>query len=140
MIEEVFCSLSGDSFSPKILMEKTGLPLENCHEVGDKDYWQESFKYGFANLTAPLYAELEGEDDPMSWISRTLLEHHATMLECGVEEFKLWVIIHYEGILNWWITVENMKVFSDLNIVVCLTAYRQEENLEQTGTLESVSG
>jgi hypothetical protein len=124
MIQDVFCSLSGSRFSPKLLIEKTALPIENCIEVGQNHTFGKKLpsEYGIANLVAPKVENLPKDTYPMDWIAKTLLQYHSTMLE----EFELWVVITFDGSLNWWITTENMKIFSDLGIVLCLSAYHKE--------------
>lgn len=140
MIEDVFCSLSGDLFSPKELIEKTGLALENSLEKGENQTWGQRLpsEYGFANLVAPKKENLPEDVYPIDWIASTLALYHSTMLECKVEEFDLTLVITFDTALHYWISVENMKIFSDLGITLCLSAYHKEGIEETTSSLESL--
>ncbi len=126
--EEIFCSLKGAHFSPKELAEKTSLPLENCLEVGEgRNFLQKiPTNYGKANLVIP-QALPEGVP-AMTWITQTLFTHYQILLECGVEEMEITVMIDCAtGILNWWIDHESMKILGDLRINLAFTASYQEE-------------
>jgi hypothetical protein len=129
MGQNAFCNLIGAFFSPEKLIQKTGLPIKDCLERGEIDVFvtKKPSEFGFANLVAPKTEDLPDDVLQLDWLAQTLAQYYPIMKECGVEEFEITVVIDYEGILNWWISAENMKVFSDLNIAVCLTAYRKEE-------------
>jgi hypothetical protein len=138
IVEEIFCTLMGNDFSPRILMEKTGLFLADCKEKGQNHDWGKRLpsEYGFANLVVPKNLA-EGQSE-MDWMAQTLAQYHSLMIELGVEDFEVTVLIDaYTGILNWWINHENMKIFGDLGINISFTASFQgiEEGVSENSEI-----
>jgi hypothetical protein len=133
----VFCFLTGDHFSPKRLIEKSDLILEDVLEVGQiipLGMKNKPSEQGQADLVVPKI--LPEDQDEVDWLANTLAQHHSTMIECGVEEIQLWVSIEFEGICNWYMSAENMKIFGDLNVNLYFSAF-QKEGIEETEVAES---
>jgi len=130
MKQTIFCTLEGDTFSPKKLVAQTNLILEDCIELGDilklgKNRHQAA-DYGRANLFAPQSMDRHWIDN----LADLVATHHQEMLRCGVEEITLWVILDIASMANWEVSAESMAIFGKLNIPLCLTVYAEPDSEE----------
>lgn len=122
MIENIFCAIVGETFSPKLFTEKTGLMLSSSQEFTAN-------QAGGGNLCVPLQI-----DDKLSWLVLQVQTHFETILACGAdaELLEISVLLQTNGLLNWTVSPENMAILGKLNIPICVTVY---ENIKKEETL-----
>ena len=120
MIENIFCVLVGEHFSPHLFTEKTGLQLALAQESN-------ATTVGCANLVVP-----EIIDNKIDWLVLQIQTHYETALACGADKelMEISVLIKMDKMLNWSVSPENMAILGKLNIPLCVTIYQKSENEE----------
>ena len=138
-------TLSGDSFSPKALLEKIPtVKFRSSHEPGDErkytkrtvtnegeiiDYIvRDTFSYGGAIIDHASNLNKAGREIEWKDMLDFLVDHHQTMRECGVEYIDLTLNFFYqENSFAWHIEESDIKCLASLGIGLSIDWYHIED-------------
>ncbi len=123
---------SGDTFSPRLAEQKTGLKFSTKNEPGEialiGRYMGQPRPYGMAILKAPFDSATKPRSQPPEeWIADALAQHIHDIRSCGATEIHVNIVVAWKDQCNIGLSATFISKIGQLNIPVALSCYEAKE-------------